>query len=135
MINMNRLASRRFYQLSAELLSPEESCKFMLSVLSSIKIWIKSKSPALDDTASSGKRKRKLYTNSDSDVMSETDLLSEASTMLENTTSASASTQEGPEEIEDHPYNDLVVVGGVLDIVCILWLSKADQLSKAEKRC
>lgn len=132
MINMNRLASRRFYQLSAELLSPEESCKFMLSVLSSIKIWIKSKSPALDDTASSGKRKRKLYTNSDSDVMSETDLLSEASTMLENTTSASASTQEGPEENEDHPYNDLVVVGGVLDIVCILWLSKADQLSKAE---
>lgn len=130
MINMNKAASRKFYQLSAELLSAEDCCKFMLSILTSVKLWIKTRSPALDDTDISGKRKRKLYSNSDSDVMSDTDLTTDASTVTEaNTTSASGSEDQ---EVEDHPYNDLEVVGGVLDIVGILWLTKSDKFCLSE---
>lgn len=137
LIQMNRVASRKFYQLSAELINPEDCFQFMFNILSSVKDWIKKISPGLDDTTKENlkKRRRKLYSNSDSDVMSDaSDTVTETSTVLENTTNTTnvEAGAEDSQELEDHPYKDNEVVGGVLDIVCILWIAKFEELSQAE---
>ena len=142
LIKMNREASRRFYQLNAEFIDPQDCFHFMFNILTSIKEFVRKISPELDDTAvekeNSRKRRRKLYSNSDSDVMSDaSDTVTETSTMLENTANTTNTTNaeavaEDSQEIEDHPYKDNEVVGGILDIVCILWIAKSEELSKPE---
>ena len=139
LIQMNRAASRRFYQLSAEFINSPDCFQFMVNILTSVRMFIKKIAPGLDDTEvqkeNSKKRKRKLYSNSDSEVMSDaSDTVTETSTMLENTTNTTSveAGAEDSQEIEDHPYKDNEVVGGILDIVCILWMAKSEELSKPE---
>ena len=136
MIKMNKSASRRFYQYAAEKLDVEASLVFMLSVLTSIKIYIRAKMGSVsegDDKENHGKKRRKLYSDSDSSMMSETD----NSTVLEtteNTTAVSETVAGGDEhvDLEDHPYNDFSVVGGILDIVCVIWRAKIAEISQRE---
>ena len=143
MINMNRRASRRFYQYAAESLDVEAAMVFMLNILTSVKVWIKSKSAASEpvqegeDKENQGRRRRKLYSSSDSSVMSEEETTAESSanntTALANSTTAgaAAAAEEG-EEAEEHPYDDSAVVAGVLDIVCVIWRARIADISKPE---
>ena len=138
MIKMNKAASRRFYQYAAECLDVESCMVFMMNILTSVKQWIKAKSGANlegDDKENYGKKRRKLYTNSESSMMSDDN--TESSTMLEDTTTNTtvANNTTAAAEVfdsEDHPYNDLNVVGGILDIVCVIWRAKIADICKSE---
>ena len=143
MINMNRRASRRFYQYAAESLDVEAAMVFMLNILTSVKVWIKSKSAASEpvqegeDKENQGRRRRKLYSSSDSSVMSEEENTAESSAnnttaLANNTTGAAAAAEEEGEEAEEHPYDDSAVVAGVLDIVCVIWRARIADISKPE---
>ena len=143
MINMNRRASRRFYQYAAESLDVEAAMVFMLNILTSVKVWIKSKSAASEpvqegeDKENQGRRRRKLYSSSDSSVMSEEENTAESSAnnttaLGNNTTGAAAAAEEEGEEAEEHPYDDSAVVAGVLDIVCVIWRARIADISKPE---
>ena len=100
MINMNRRASRRFYQYAAESLDVEAAMVFMLNILTSVKVWIKSKSAASEpvqegeDKENQGRRRRKLYSSSDSSVMSEEETTAESS--AHNTTARPTTPPPGP---------------------------------------
>ena len=135
MIKMNNLAARRFYQFAAEMMDVEAAMMFMLNILSSVKIWIKSKTGAesAEDKENHGKKRRKLYSDSESSVMMEEE---EQSTVLENTSNTNNTACEQNTGVdssdEDHPYNDESVVGGVLDIVCVIWNAKISEICRPE---
>jgi len=148
LVQSNRAASRRFYQYCGEMLEVSGAVQLMVAVLTSVKIWVKGKLGGRevetegDDKENNGKKKRKLYNSSmmsdDTDNMSvsASDISNQSSTVLENTTmnsAANADAEDGVEvDNEDHPYNDHDVVGGILDIVCVLWMVRNSELSKAE---
>ena len=142
MIKMNRAATRRFYQYASEILDVEPSLVFMLNILTSVKNWVKAKtrsgsvsSLSEDDKENVGKKRRKLYSNSESSVMEDSNN-TESSTVLEttavNSTTAGSNIEENVAVDEDHPYNDMNVVEGVLDIVCVIWRSKIADICKPE---
>ena len=142
MIKMNRAATRKFYQYASEILDVEPSLVFMLNILTSVKNWVKAKtssgsvsSLSEDDKENVGKKRRKLYSNSETSVMEEANS-TESSTVLETTSANSTSTggNEAENETvdEDHPYNDLNIVGSVLDIVCVIWRSKIADICQPE---
>ena len=142
MIKMNRAATRRFYQYASEMLDVEPSLVFMLNILTSVKNWVKAKtssgsvsSLSEDDKENAGKKRRKLYSNSETSVMEEANN-TESSTVLETTSVNSTTTGGNNEENdaldEDHPYNDINVVGAVLDIVCVIWRSKIAEICQPE---
>lgn len=146
LVQTNRGASRRFYQYCGEMLDIPGAVKLMVAILTSVKIWVKARLGGRgqeedeEDKENSGRKRRKLYNSSmmsDNSDMSETasDMSNLSSTVLENTTVNNGVNNEAEEAAtidDDHPYNDDEVVGGVLDIVCVLWMVRNRELSNPE---
>ena len=136
LVQTNRGASRRFYQYCGEMLDIPGVVKLMVAILTSVKIWVKAKiggrqlEEGEEDKENNAKKRRKLYSSSMLSVgtdmsASASDMSNISSTILENTTVNNGANNEEEQAVavdDDHPYNDDEVVGGVLDIVCVLWM-------------
>ena len=123
----NRGAARKFYDLAAQNETKDRLIELMSGILDSLRNFLKNKK----ETAAAGKEnaapKRKLY-NSNASTLDEsvetadTSTLSSisSSTISSNTTTGSREAEvENPQDL--HPFNRLETVGGLLDVVCVLW--------------
>ena len=132
LVRASRPASRRFYQHAGEL-PLEEAAKLIVSILSSVRQWVKSL-PVLEEEEDGEasmlegrKGKRKLGRTQD--TVDDTTCSSLTSLVLEDTPGK----ERQEEEQEEHPYHDLEVVWGVLDVACVLWVQHNSELCQETK--
>ena len=142
MVNTNPAASRKFYQFLTEQVDIQDCVKFLINLLASVKQWVRTKTVGekSEERAGGGEedkensKRRRLYSNSDTiteEPSTSTSTLLENTTLNHDTTHQQSQKGKLEEEVdEEHPYDDIRVVGAALDIACLMWTSCSEALSK-----
>ena len=132
LVRENREASRKFFLHSTDELPIELAVKFMVVIMSGMQYWIKKTSRGEERRMGNGnaRKRRQLYNSSNSTTLLEEEEEEAANAVSDMSLSSvgSASSSSSVEPHQNHPFWDTNILGGFIDILCVLWWTRGREL-------